>query len=235
MSDVKEARRGYRSALRDQQAAATRQAVLDAGRQLFLAHGYGTTTIDQIAANAGVSKPTVFSAVGNKQAVLAAVRDVALAGDDLPVAIAQREPFQAVLAEPDPYRAVVLMVEHLADLWCRYAPIREVLRGAASGGEPVLRELWDLSEAQRLTAAATFVTALAGKGPLRSGLARDAATDIMWVHMSPDNYLHLVIKRGWTQAAYQDWLADTLTKALLPPTPAVGAKSRPPRNPNRPS
>jgi len=87
---------------------------------------------------AGLSKPTVFGAVGSKQAVLAAVRDVALAGDDLPVAIAERAPFQAVLAEPDPY----LMADHLADLWDRYALIREVLRGAtSSSGEPALREL----------------------------------------------------------------------------------------------
>jgi len=216
--DVKERRREYRSALRDQQAEATRRAVLDAGRRLFLAQGYGATTIDQVAAAAGVSKPTVFSAVGNKQALLAAVRDVALAGDDLPVAVADRKPFQAVLAEPDPYRAIVLMVEHLADLWDRYAPIREVLRGAASSGEPVLRELWDLTEEQRLVGASRFVTALANKGPLRDGLDQKTATDITWAQMSPDNYLNLVGKRGWTATAYRKWLVDTLEAALLPPS-----------------
>ena len=52
-----------------------------------------------------------------------------------------RDPFQHVLAEPDPYRAGTLMVDHLADLWRRYAPIREVMRGAASSGEPALRDL----------------------------------------------------------------------------------------------
>jgi AcrR family transcriptional regulator len=217
MGDVKERRREYRSALRDQQAAATRRAVLDAGRQLFLAQGYGATTIDQIAAAAGVSKPTVFTAVGNKQSVLAAVRDVALAGDDLPVAIADREPFQAVLAEPDPYKAIVLMAKHLADLWDRYAPIREVMQGAASSGEPALRELWDLSEQQRLIGAKRFISALARKSPLREGLSQDTATDVVWVHMSPDNYLGLVVKRGWSAAAYRQWLVDTLTAALLPP------------------
>lgn len=227
MSHVKQVRRGYRSALRDQQAAATRQVVLEAARELFLAQGYGATTVDQIAERAGVSKPTVFTAVGNKQAVLAAVRDVALAGDDLPVTIAEREPFQAVVAEPDPRRAVVLMAGHLADLWGRYAQIREVLRGAASSGEPALRELWDLSEQQRLTAARRFVATLAGKGPLRDELDHDTAAEITWVHISPGNYLNLVIQRGWTQGAYQRWLARTLTAALLPPATCPG--QRPPR------
>ena len=215
MPNVNQRHRIYRSVLRDQQSAATRRAVLDAGHRLFLSQGYGATTIDQIATAAGVSKPTVFTAVGNKQAVLAAVRDVALAGDDLPVAISDREPFQAVLAEPDPYRAIVLMVEHLADLWGRYAQIREVLRGAASSGEPALRELWELAEEQRLIGARKFIDALGRKGPLRDGLSQNAATDIMWTQMSPDNYLNLVVSRGWTVTAYRKWLVDSLAGALL--------------------
>ena len=217
MRDVNQAGRAYTSTLRARQAAATRQAVLDAARDLFLAQGYGATTIDQVAARAGVSKPTVFTAVGNKQALLAAVRDVALAGDDLPVAIADRAAYQAVLAEPDPYRAIVLMAAHLAELWSRYAGIREILRGAASSGEPGLREMWETSQRQRLTAARSFIAALTGKGPLRQGLDARTAADIMWLHMAPENYRDLTVERGWSQAAYQRWLVDTLAAALLPP------------------
>ena len=218
MVDVNPSRRTYRpSPLRERQAAETRGAVLAAAHELFVAQGYGATTIDQIAAKAGVSKPTVFTAVGNKQAVLAAVRDVTLAGDDLPVPVAERDPFQRVVAEPNPYRAVTLMVDHLADLWGRYAPVREVMRGAASSGEPALRDLWDLSEQQRLTAARAFVTALAAKSSLRQDLDVNIATDIAWVYISPDVYLSLVTRRGWSEMAYRQWLADTLTGALLPP------------------
>jgi len=158
----------------------------------------------------------VFTAVGNKQALLAAVRDVALAGDDLPVAVADRAPYQAVVAEPDPYRAIALMAAHLAELWSRYASIREVMRGAASSGEPALRDMWDASQQQRLTAARSFIAALADKGPLREGLDARTAADIMWLHMDPENYRALTVERGWSQAAYQRWLADTLTAALLP-------------------
>jgi AcrR family transcriptional regulator len=219
MSSVKPATRAYRSALRDQQAAATRAAVLDAARDLFLAQGYGATTIDQIAERAGVSKPTVFSAVGNKQALMAAVRTVALRGDDETAPVAEREPWQRVLAEPDPYRAVELEVEHLTELWTRWAPIKEVFHGAASSGEPALRELWDAGERQRLVAARRFVAALAAKGPLRVGLDARMAVDIAWVHTAPENYQALVSERGWSRTRYQWWLIDTLTRALLPPRP----------------
>ena len=226
MRDVNQAGRPYTSTLRERQAAATRQAVLDAARDLFLAQGYGATTIDQVAARAQVSKPTVFTAVGNKQALLAAVRDIALAGDDLPVAVADRAPYQAAAAEPDPYRAIALMAAHLADLWSRYAGIREVIRGAASSGEPALRDMWDTSQRQRLTAARSFIAALEAKGPLRDGLDAEIAADIMWLHMDPENYRALTVQRGWPREAYQRWLADTLTAALLPPRESVAPVTR---------
>ena len=46
--EVRQLRRGYHSVLRDQHAAATRQAVLDAARELFLAQGSDATTIEQL-------------------------------------------------------------------------------------------------------------------------------------------------------------------------------------------
>ena len=221
MNAVKPPRRGYQSDLRDRQAAETRGAVLGAARELFLTHGYGATTIEQIAERAGVSKPTVFSAVGSKQAVMAALRTVALRGDDDAATVAEREPWQRVLGEPDPYRAVQLEVTHLADLWSRWAELKEVLRGAASGGEPALRELWATGEEQRLVAAQRFVSALAAKGPLRDGLGKHTAIDITWALASPEHYQALVAERGWSRARYEKWLTDTLTHALLPPRPST--------------
>jgi AcrR family transcriptional regulator len=221
MTDVNTLRRQYRSALREHQAAATRDAVLAAARELFLAQGYGATTIEQIAERAGVSKPTVFSAVGNKQAVMAALRTVALRGDDEAASVAEREPWRRVLAEPDPYLGVQLEVAHLSDLWSRWAELKEVLRGAASSGEPALRELWATGEGQRLVAAQRFVSALAAKGPLRDGLGKQEAIDITWALTSPEHYQALVAERGWSRARYARWLTDTLTHALLPPKPST--------------
>lgn len=236
MDDVKQLPRAYRSELRDRQAGHTREAVLSAARELFLSQGYGATTIEQIAQRAGVSKPTVFSSVGNKQEVLAALRTVALRGDDEAATVAEREPWRRVLAEPDPYRAIEFEVTHLSDLWNRWAELKEVLRGGASSGEPALRELWATGEQQRLVAAQRFVTALAAKGPLRDGLDPDRAIDMTWVHTAPEHYHALVGERGWSRARYERWLIDTLTHALLPPRaatkPAVARRSRrrtPPR------
>jgi AcrR family transcriptional regulator len=217
MTDVKGSGRSYSSPLRVQQADSTRRSVLDAARELFVAQGYGATTLDQIAARAGVSKPTVFSAVGNKQTVLSVVRDVAMAGDDEKFSMVQRPLAEQIRQEPDAHRAVELLADLFAGVGRRYAQIDEVLRGAAHSGEPGLRELWQTSEEQRLTGARIWATTLAGKGRFRDGMDVDTATDLLWLHMAPDQYHRLVHVRGWSDDRFQHWLIDSLTHLLLRP------------------
>jgi len=48
-------------------------AILDAARRLFTAHGYDGASMDQIAAEAGVSKLTVYSHFGDKETLFAEV------------------------------------------------------------------------------------------------------------------------------------------------------------------
>ncbi len=208
-------RRKYSSPLRERQASTTRRAVLEAARQLFIAQGYGATTVEQIAQRAGVSKPTVFSAVGNKQMVLHAIRDMAIAGDDEPVPVAKRPATDRIRGEPDQRRAVELLAQHLTGVASRYAQINEVLHAAADGGEEDLRELWETEEDQRLTGARFWVEVLTSKGPLRPGLSNGDAADVMWLLMSPDNYYRLVHRRRWTTRKYQRWLAGSITQLLF--------------------
>jgi AcrR family transcriptional regulator len=202
--DVNATQRQYSSPLRRRQAAETRAAVLAAARELFLEQGYGATTVDQVAARAGVSKPTVFTAVGNKQSLLKVVRDVAMAGDDAPVPVAVRP--ASVETEPDLDRAVDLITAHLAGVSRRYAGIDNVLRGAAESGEPELRELWFTSEQQRLAGARQWVAALSGKGAFAPGVDEDSAVDTMWLLMAPDHYHRLVMDRGWDENRYRAWV-----------------------------
>lgn len=199
-------RRRYSSPLRTGRAQGTRRAVLTAARELFLERGYGATTVEEVAARAGVSKPTVFSAVGNKQELLRAVRDVAIAGDDEPIPVAQRTSATRIRESRTQEQAVALLADHLTGVARRYAPIHEVLRGAASTGQPELRELWAVEEQQRLTGARHWVEVLAAKGPVRDKLTMDEASDQLWLLMAPDNYLRLVHERGWQESAYRCWL-----------------------------
>ncbi len=59
-----------RDSLRDRKKAATRKALQDAALRLFSRHGFGETSVDQIAAAADVSRSTFFRYFGSKEAVL---------------------------------------------------------------------------------------------------------------------------------------------------------------------
>ena len=213
MADVKS--RAYRSPRRQEQARQTRAAILDAARERFLERGYTATTIDEIAAAAGVSKPTVFTAVGNKTQLLKAVRDVAMAGDDAPAPVAQRPSVARARDAQTAEEALRLVAAHIAGLSGRYARIDEVLRGAAATGEPELADLWETSERQRRAGAAILLGIIRGKGPLRPGLDPHRGEDILSNYMAPDGYLRLVHRLGWTAEDFQRWLEATLAWQLL--------------------
>src|SRR5438067_326138 len=61
--------RGYSMAVRGQKAAATRQRILEAARELF-ADQSGEFTLDNVAAAAGTTVQTVLRAYVNKEALI---------------------------------------------------------------------------------------------------------------------------------------------------------------------
>ncbi len=74
--------RPYDSTRRRAQAVETRREVLRAAHDLFVAEGYGRTTVAAVAARAGVSPETVYAAFGTKANLLHRVWDVTIGGDD---------------------------------------------------------------------------------------------------------------------------------------------------------
>ncbi len=205
MSAVK--KRAYSSPLRAQQAAASRAAVLAAAQRLFLSQGYGATTVDQIAREAGVSKPTVFSAVGNKVEVFATVRDVAMAGDDEQRSVTQGASVAAIAAAADLAGSIDAAARHVAQVNRRYRRLDAVLRNAC-GTDPAMRELLETAESQRLIGAGHLLDRLCSHGTL--GLGRHRAQDTLWLLMAPDTYTRLVDERGWSEQEYCGWLSDEI-------------------------
>jgi AcrR family transcriptional regulator len=73
-----EGTRSYSSALRADQARQTRRRIVDAAAELFAERDYTGTTIDAIAAAAGVSRKTVFDSVGGKAQLMKLAYDFAI-------------------------------------------------------------------------------------------------------------------------------------------------------------
>ncbi|MCW2647476.1 MAG: putative transcriptional regulator, TetR family [Pseudonocardiales bacterium] len=212
MSDVNVSRR-YRSKTRDEAARQTRRAVLAAAGELFIAQGYEATTVDQIAEHAGVSRPTVF-AVGSKAQLLKLARDIAIAGDDELVAVADRPAFADIAAattSDDVLRSYARVSAHIGR---RFGALNEVLRERAR--DPELAELWQVSEDERLAGARMVIKAVRAKGPLKPGLTPERAAEVLWLLTDVSVQRRLVVERGWSVARFERWYADAMIDLLLP-------------------
>lgn len=208
-------KRPYRSSLRVAQARATREAVIRAAGRLFAERGYVATSIEEIAAAAGVSRATVFTAVGGKPSLLKAAYEVAIVGDDEPVGLVDRPGSVAVRQEPDPRRYLELYAALVAGIQGRLAAIAEAVRGAA-GADADARALWAEQQAQRRRGSATVVADVVAKGgALAPPLDAEMAADIVWTLNDPGLYHALVLGRGWSPDRFQAWLARTLQVQLL--------------------
>lgn len=210
-TDVK---RPYRSPLRGAHARSTRQAVIGAASRLFVENGYAATSIEQIAAAAGVSRATVFTAVGGKPKLLKTALDVAIVGDDEPISLPERPRSKAIRAESDQRKYLALYAELVTEIDGRLAGIHEAARGAA-GADPDARALWETHMKQHRQGAANVVADLVRKGGLRPGLDPDAAADIVWL-LGPSTYHVLVHQRGWSPERFRAWLTETYIAQLLP-------------------
>ena len=205
------AARRYSSQVRDEQARRTRQAVVTAARELFLAQGYAATTIDAIAE------------------ALKLALDWAIVGDDEPVALADRPEVKAVRAEQDPHRALLGWAELVAGVAERVAPISEVTAVAADS-DPAAAELIADFARSRMFGATEFIQHLASLGAgLAPGVTEQQAADLCWALMDGHVYRRLVSDRGWTTAQFTQWLYQSVAAVLLPPAPRTAGVQDPAR------
>jgi AcrR family transcriptional regulator len=207
-------KRDYRSQLRAGQAADTRRAVVSAAARLFVEAGYGATTIDAVAAAAGVSRKTVFTAVGGKVDLLKTALDWAVAGDDAPLAVADRPLMRDLLAVDDPIAVLVGWVHVMVEIDVRVAGLFRALEIAADS-DAEARRLLDETQAQRLSDARKVIGRIVGLTPLSGALSRSAAIDVAWLATDPVLFDRFVRVRGWTVKAFELWLRQSLTIQLL--------------------
>jgi AcrR family transcriptional regulator len=206
-------KRDYRSQLRTAQAEQTRRSVIDAASRLFVEHGYGATTVDEIADQAGVSRKTVFTTVGGKLELLKTAIDWAVAGDDEPIALQDRAAFRKLLEKSDPRTLLEGWAHVLVEIDARVAALFQALEVAA-GMDAAARALLEQSRRQRLDGARTIVERLADLNAL-GDLGVDEAVDVAWLAGDPALYDRLVRERGWSPRRFEEWLAGTLVGQLL--------------------
>jgi AcrR family transcriptional regulator len=212
-------RRRYRSPLRQAQARRTRARILEAATQAFRAHGYTGTTVVTVAEAAGVSVAAVEQAFPTKSDLLKAAIDVAIAGDDEAVPVLERPWAASARAAPDATTFLDAVATILVPAAERSdALVLTALEGARSDDRLV--PLAEQLRAQRAVTAAWIVDALTAKAPLRAGLDRSEAIDIVWLLMDPAVYDRLTTARHWSPDRFGRFFADALLRLLVELGPA---------------
>src|SRR5258707_10390830 len=210
-------KRAYDSRLRLARADATRLAIAAAAGRLFAERGYAATSIEEIAAAAGVGRATVFTSFGGKPELLNEAYRLAVRGPaNANTPLGQQPRSRRISAEADAHKLLAGYASVMVEVSRRLAPLYEAVRAAAHADSEA-RELWHTITEERRTAATGIVRRLTERNALLDGLDQQSASDILWVLNDPGLYQLLVTQRRWTQRRFRVWLTTTMQTQLLEP------------------
>jgi AcrR family transcriptional regulator len=196
-----------------EQARQTRLRVIAAATTLFVRDGFLNATMAAIAGEAGVAVQTLYLSFGNKSAILKAAFDLALAGDDEPIPVAERPWVQETRDHPDALAALGIVVDGLTEIQRRTSPLYEVIRGAAA--DPEIGELLATEKRARHAGVALIAQLLSTKRGFDPKLSVDDATGVLYGVLSEDLYGLLVVEHGWTFERWRAWVLSTLSEQLI--------------------
>jgi len=202
----------YDSPRRQEQARETRQRIIDAARDLFVAKGYGHTTIVEVAATAGVAVETVYAAFGNKRTLLHRVWYATFRGDEADVRLWDRPEIREVIAEPDLARRFEAQAVVLTGVFRRITPLLLALRGAAASEHAAAEMLAEFDE-RRLDAAGKYARAASETGQL--AVSEAECRDVLWATMDGSLWQRMVAERGWRDEAFAAWLGGVWVSTMV--------------------
>ena len=205
-------RRHYNADARRAQSEETRARILAVAKALFSRAGVDKATIDDIAERAKVSPSTVYSLFRSKAGILKEIIQGAFFGANY-ASVAQR-----TNETNDPIELLRITASISRVIFDTEKREIGLMRGS-SAFSPELKKIeaeferirFDLQEPRARLLVETFLSAR------KLGLAR--VRDIIWMYTGRDIYRMLVLERGWSSDDYEEWLAETLIRALtgVPP------------------
>jgi AcrR family transcriptional regulator len=191
---------------RQRQALQTRRLIVDAATKLFLERGYGVTTMEAIAAEAGVAVSTVYAIFKNKRAFLRELRSGFL--DQAHT----REIHEEARRQRDPERRLEMIAHQSRLQWEFGGNMITIHEGAAAVDVEAAAELREVLGGRRWIMN-RFVGEM--KDALRPELDASRAAAILLALAQPEVYRELVEVAGWSPDQYEAWLAETLKEQLL--------------------
>ena len=194
-----------RSTYRQLQAQATRERIAEAARRLFGTGGYGATSMEAIAREAGVAPRTVYTAFGTKREILSLIceRWLEKAG--------ARDLAGQVLATTDPLSRLRSAAHWLRVLYSAGFDVVLIFE-AATDESPETRALLRSKLAGRNQVMDAIIASLEG----HLAIPVPQAQAMYRALAAPGVYRELVEESGWSPEEFERWVGDTLQRSLMP-------------------
>jgi AcrR family transcriptional regulator len=194
---------------RKERAAATRHRILDSALAAFNERGYSSTTMDAVAADAGVAVQTVYFTFRTKGELLQAVYEhVVLGPEQTPPHLMPWWP--RADDGHDITEAVTHFVAGTIQLLARAAPL--VWSVLADEGA---REGYEHNEQLRRLGYAELVSVLTQKHPLRPDLTPRRARDVLLVLTGPQLFVQYTRDLGWNTEELAAWITTTVLEQVF--------------------
>lgn len=193
---------------RKEYAEATRQAILQAARELFERQGFFTTKVDEIAALARVAPATVYAVSGGKQGLLRTLAEIWTSAPEVAAKMRKIEEVR------DPQEILRLCATTCVVMKQKYGGLIRVILDTAPHDCSVAETLATATGHYR-AALALVAGRLRALDALRPGIDAETALGLLWFYFGYSALFTLVDESGWSYDQAEKWLGDAAIQALL--------------------
>ena len=190
---------------RQEYAAATRAAIIQAGRELFAQRGFFAVRVEEIAKRARVAPATVYTSVGGKQAILLELIEQLSSWQP------RQATFEAIANADTSHEILVALARGTREPREHWGDVLQVITETAPHDEEA-RRAQDTRLARYRHALESVLERLTTvEGP---AFDTESAFPTLWFYFGPASYMPLHDDLGWSYAKAAEWLLKQCEQAL---------------------
>lgn len=190
---------------RQEYAAATRAAIIDAGRELFAQRGFFAVRVEEIAKRARVAPATVYTSVGGKHAILLELIEQLSSWQP------REATFEAIARAETSHEILVALARGTRETREHWSDVLQVIIETAPHDEQA-RQAQATRLARYREALRRVLERLAAvEGP---AFDTEAGFATLWFYFGPTSYMSLHDDLGWSYATTEKWLLERCERSL---------------------
>jgi AcrR family transcriptional regulator len=197
----------YRKGRKPGRAAATRERIKTAVRELLAEGTFHTSAVEHVADRAGISRATLYQHFGSRLELVDAICETF---DENPALLDLRQ----IVELPDAAAALDKTIANSIRFWSSEDPVLRQLYGVVAI-DPAAQALVDRQRSDRRSELERLVRNLRRSGRLREGATEQRALALLLVLTSFETFRELQAA-GLTDRQATTFLQDTAAREILP-------------------